>query len=442
MLLSIPRAISMSGGTRPSVLVVASPSPLTGGGGLRALRSLEEYVKHFETYLFIPWGLYGNKQVLRESTAYLRMLKSIGVRLAGFSLLPKVIHRLSREGSITVLPTLILPLIVPGIAHINVGVTNYNAVIALHEDWDAVYTGYVLAELHRTPSAVLLHLPPFYGSKKRLLNILKAVLLWRELRSSTLAEKMLSKAEAVARNLLLQHLSRRRYEKVLRKYTLVLGVSKATAVEMGGEWLDRMVTMDPGVSLNDEDLGVIESVRRKVKGKGNYVVFGGRPTADKGLAEALLAFKHISKHFPEMKLVITGRATPNIRNVVRRICKRLGLEGKVVFTGFIPREERFRIVAGARLMLYPSHVDAFPYAVLESLHLGTPVAAYRIPAIEIYYGRCPGVELVKEGDLEAFTVRAIELLERGVEVVEPPRIKSWKEIMSEEVELISKILKL
>jgi glycosyltransferase involved in cell wall biosynthesis len=427
---------------RPSVLVVASPSPLTGGGSLRALRSLEEYVKHFEVYLFIPWGLYGNKQVLRESTAYLRMLKRIGVKFAGFSLLPKVIHRLSREGSITRLPELILPLIVPGIAHINVGIMNYNAVIALHEIWDAVYTGITLAESHGIPSTVLLQNPPFYGSTRRFLNILKAVLLWRELRGSTLAEKMLSKTEAVARNLSLNYLMRRRYEKVLSKYTLVLGVSKAVAVEMGGEWPDRMVTLDPGVSLNDEDLRVIESIGRRARGKSNYVVFGGRPIADKGLAEALLAFKHISKHFPEMKLVITGRATLNIRNIIRRICKRLGLEGKVIFTGFISREERFKIVASARLMLYPSHVDSFSYAVLESLYLGTPVVAYKIPAMEIYYGRCPGVELVEEGDLEAFTVRAIELLERGVEVVEPPRVKDWKEIMSEEVKLISKILRL
>jgi glycosyltransferase involved in cell wall biosynthesis len=432
----------MSTGRRPKVLVVASPSPIIGGGSLRALRSLEEYVRHFETYLFIPWRLYGNRELLRESAVYLRMLKSLGVRFAGFSLLPKVIHRLSREGGIAWLPELILPLIVPDVAHVNAGATNYNAVVSLHEDWDAVYAGYVLAKLHRAPNAVLLHNPPFYGSTKRSWNILKAVLLWRELRSSTLAENMLSKMEAVARNLSLNHLRRRRYEKVLRKYTLVLGVSKATAIEMGGEWLDRMVTLDPGVSLNDEDLEVIESVRRKVREKSNYVVFGGRLTADKGLAEALIAFKYISKHFPEMKLVITGRTTFSIRNVIGRICRRLNLGSKVILTGFIPREERFKIVANAKLVLYPSHVDAFSYTVLESLHLGTPVVAYRIPAMEIYYARCPGVELVEEGDLEAFTVRAIELLEKGVEAVEPPKIKSWKEIMSEEVELILKTLRL
>jgi glycosyltransferase involved in cell wall biosynthesis len=112
---------------------------------------------------------------------------------------------------------------------------------------------------------------------------------------------------------------------------------------------------------------------------------------------------------------------------IKRACKKLDIEDKVVITGFVPREKRFEIVAKARLMLYPSHVDAFPYAVLESLHLGTPVVGYRIPALEIYYSKCPGVELVEEGDVEALTVKAIEVLEKCVKAVEPPKIKSWRD---------------
>jgi len=97
---------------------------------------------------------------------------------------------------------------------------------------------------------------------------------------------------------------------------------------------------------------------------------------------------------------------------IAKACKKLGIENKVVFTGFVPREKRFEIVANVRLMLYPSHVDTFPYAVLEALHLGTPVVGYRIPALEIYYGKCPGVELVEEEDIEELTVKAIEILKK------------------------------
>jgi len=78
-------------------------------------------------------------------------------------------------------------------------------------------------------------------------------------------------------------------------------------------------------------------------------------------------------------------------------------------------------------MLYPSHEDTFSYAVLESLHLGTPVVGYKIPALEIYYGGLPGVVLVEEWDLEALAVKTMEILEKRVDAVEPPKIKPWGE---------------
>jgi glycosyltransferase involved in cell wall biosynthesis len=420
------------------LLVVASPAPFTGGG-LRALRSLKEYARYFTTYLFIPQRLWSYRDALRRSTSYIRELRSLGVRLAGFSRLPKAVPVLHEVLGTRVFGSL-LPLLIPGVAHLEVGATDYGAVVVLHEVWDAIYSGAALAELFEVPSAVLLQLPPFYSSRERYLNIMGATLLWRELLGGKPVVKELFRVESIARSSVEGYLSRLRYERVLRRYTLILGVSKAVAVEMGGEWSGRVVCLDPGVSLDEEDLEVIRRTREKVRAKGNYLVFGGRPSVDKGLAEALVSFRTISRYFPGMRLVVTGSIPPKTLARVKRVCRRLGIEGRVVFTGFLPRERRFEIVARARLMLYPSHVDSFPYAVLESLHLGTPVLAYRIPAIEIYFGRSPGVELVEEGDVETFTARALDLLERGVEVVEPPSIRGWREIMEEELGIILKLL--
>jgi glycosyltransferase involved in cell wall biosynthesis len=424
---------------RSSVLVVATPSPLTGGGGLRALRSLKAYARFFETSLFIPWGLWSDKKLLRESVSYLRELKNSGIEFAGYSSLPTSMYKLSGVAGLkAVLENMVL--LAPNAVRLKVNKGRYDAVIVLHENWDAVYAGAVLAELLGAKNAVLLQLPPFYGSRKRFSNIVKALRLWRGLMSNTPIEKALFEYEALVRCSVAEHLRRLRYGDALRKYTLVLGVSRAVAVEMGPNWLGRVFCLDPGVSLEEEDLRIVSSVREGIKEKGNYVVFGGRFVAEKGNAEALLVFKAISKRFPGLKLVVTGRVNPRLYSRALRICKKLGIEGKVVFTGYVPREERFEIIARAKLMLYPSHVDSFPYAILESLHLGTPVVAYRIPAIEIYYGGLPGVELVQEWDLEALTVKAIDILERGVDAVEPPKIKSWEEIMSEEVSLVNKLV--
>jgi Glycosyltransferase len=245
-------------------------------------------------------------------------------------------------------------------------------------------------------------------------------------------EEVLLESEVIARALTEEHLKKHRVGEALRKYDLVLGVSKAVPIEMGGEWINRITPLDPGVSLDEKDLELIKHIRGKTREKRDYIVLGGRPDAVKGLAEALVVFRLLSKHFPGLKLVVTGEMPGKVALGVVRASRKLGIEGKLVFTGFITREKRFELVAGAKLMLYPSHEDSFSYAVLESLHLGTPVVGYRIPALEIYYGKCPGVELVNEWDLEGLTVKAVDVLEKGVDAVEP-RIKSWEEIMSEEV---------
>jgi len=423
---------------RSCILVVATPTPHSGGG-LRAYRSLQEYVKHFNAFLFIPWDLWCSKQSLRKSINYLAELKNAGVRFAGFSKLLSTVSKF-REVTSTRLFEQFLVLITPSIASMKIGVDRYNAVVVLHEVWDAVYSGYILSSLFNTPNAVLLQLPPFYKSRRRLLNILRATLLWRELLSRSVFQKELLKIEAEIRDCTGEYLRRVRYNQVLRKYTLVLGVSKAIAVEMGDEWVDRVHCFDPGVSLDDKDLEIIRRVREKVKEKGNFVVFGGRPSVVKGLAEALITFKFISRLFPDLKLVLTGGVTPQILTRVKKVCRKLEIEDKVIFTGFISREKRFEIVAKAKLMLYPSHVDSYSYAVLESLYLGTPVVAYRIPAIEIYHGRNPGLKFVEEGDVEAFTVTAVNMLEKGVEGVEKPKIRSWREIMDEEVGILYKLI--
>ncbi|MEM2825012.1 MAG: glycosyl transferase family 1, partial [Candidatus Bathyarchaeia archaeon] len=84
----------------------------------------------------------------------------------------------------------------------------------------------------------------------------------------------------------------------------------------------------------------------------------------------------------------------------------------------------------------------FPYAVLESLYLNTPVVAYDIPALRIYYNRLEGVSLVKELDIEALAQKVVETIERRNTSVERPKfIKSWDKIMDEETNLIKGFIK-
>jgi len=226
---------------------------------------------------------------------------------------------------------------------------------------------------------------------------------------------------------------------LLKKFNGIIAVSKAIPLEMGDEWINRVVSLDPGVSIDEEDLSLINKVRNKTKVKRNYIIFGGRPLPLKGLIEGLLAFKYISRESPDLKMIVTGNISEHVLTNIICFCRKLGIKDKVIFTGFLSRKDRFGFINRSKLMLYPSHFDAFPYAVCESLHLGTPVVAYKIPALEVYYERTTGVKLVEEGNIEALATEAINML-KSKTCVETPKKKGWKEIMDEEISLIKRMI--
>jgi glycosyltransferase involved in cell wall biosynthesis len=77
--------------------------------------------------------------------------------------------------------------------------------------------------------------------------------------------------------------------------------------------------------------------------------------------------------------------------------------------------------------------------VLEALHLNTPVVAYDIPALKIYYSSLEGVTLVKESDIESLAQKSIEYIEsKNIHVEKPILAKNWDKIMDEETEIIKK----
>ena len=229
---------------------------------------------------------------------------------------------------------------------------------------------------------------------------------------------------------------------LLSKFDLILAVSRAIPIEMGEEWIHKVVSLDPGVALSQSDLQLINEISTKTRRKEKIVIFGGRPDPYKGIIDALLAWKSILRSAnQDYKLIVTGDVQPNILARLKLFCRKMNIEDKVLFTGFIPREERLSLVAKAKMMLYPSHVDSFSYAVLEALHLNTPVVAYDIPALKIYYSGLEGITLVKETDIESLAQKSIEYIEsKNVQVEKPIFTKNWDKIMDEETEIIKRCL--
>ncbi|MFZ8824505.1 MAG: glycosyltransferase [Desulfurococcales archaeon] len=156
------------------------------------------------------------------------------------------------------------------------------------------------------------------------------------------------------------------------------------------------------------------------------------------MIEALYAFRIMSKKHPGLRLFITGKLESGLERALMEFARKLNIHDKILLAGYIPREELFTLKAKALVHLYPSHEDTFPYSVLESLALGTPVVAYDIPALRINFLEkgAEGISLVEEFDVKGLAEEAFKLI--GQKAM-PPEFPSWEEIMEKELSLLKRL---
>jgi glycosyltransferase involved in cell wall biosynthesis len=110
-------------------------------------------------------------------------------------------------------------------------------------------------------------------------------------------------------------------------------------------------------------------------GKNSVVLFMGRLSQQKGVEHLLAAAKKVSEKMPDARFVVAGDG--HLKSSLTAFATHLGLDGKVILTGFVPQEEIFSFYSAADVFVYPSVSEPFGIAVLEALLSGTPVITSR-----------------------------------------------------------------
>jgi len=147
--------------------------------------------------------------------------------------------------------------------------------------------------------------------------------------------------------------------------------------------------------------------------KGDYVAAASRLVALKGVLELPRIHRRIMDE-TGLRLVVAGRFfdEPTKRAFVRAVEREgLRLGEDVALAGFLSKDNYYEVLAGARVLVYPSHSDSFSIVMLESLAAGTPVVAYDIPGPRGVYGGLPAVRFVREFDWKAMAAEAVRLAE-------------------------------
>jgi glycosyltransferase involved in cell wall biosynthesis len=102
---------------------------------------------------------------------------------------------------------------------------------------------------------------------------------------------------------------------------------------------------------------------------GDGVIYVGRLAAEKGLTTLIEAASRLK----ETRFMIAGDGPE--RQHLENLCVKLGCEN-VDFLGYVERDQLLKIVRQAMCVVMPSiWFENFPYSILESFALGTPVVA-------------------------------------------------------------------
>lgn len=114
----------------------------------------------------------------------------------------------------------------------------------------------------------------------------------------------------------------------------------------------------------------------------NTLLFLGRISKDKGIEDAIEAFKIIHETLPNLKLKVIGKGE-NISYIkkIKGKAKSLGLGKSIDFLGFLTEKEKYRFLGESTLLIHPSHKEGWGLTVIEANSMGTPVVGYNVEGL-------------------------------------------------------------
>jgi glycosyltransferase involved in cell wall biosynthesis len=144
----------------------------------------------------------------------------------------------------------------------------------------------------------------------------------------------------------------------------------------------------------------LAATRRKYGLPERYLLYLGGFDQRKNVPTLLKAFAQLARDSRAF-LVVAGRLPEKGSDFFpdpRPIVQELGIRERVVFTGWVPEEDKPALYSGARALVFPSLYEGFGLPPLEALACGTPVIASNQGSLPEIVG--DGGLLLEQDDVE------------------------------------------
>ena len=166
-----------------------------------------------------------------------------------------------------------------------------------------------------------------------------------------------------------------------RRADLVVCISEATAADVVREarvGRERIAIVHPGV---DEAFFDAVPAPPPILGRAPYVLAVGTINERKNLGVLIDAFAEVARRDRDVRLVVVGAPDRDAERIRARIHER-GVKDRTVLLGFVSDAELPGIVAGARVLAFPSLFEGYGMPVTEAMAAGVPVVASSAPSID------------------------------------------------------------
>lgn len=167
--------------------------------------------------------------------------------------------------------------------------------------------------------------------------------------------------------------------RLVESYLREIGVNAKIAVIPTGVDLEEFKNADPRWLQTNYQVNPTEKI----------LLFVGRLAQEKNIDFLLQSFCQVQQVIPGLRLVIAGGGPQEEQ--LRRLCLKLGIDRKVIFTGLLPRHQLVHCYASADLFVFPSVTETQGLVIAEAKAAGLPVVAINA------FGAAEMVEHGKDG---------------------------------------------
>lgn len=170
-----------------------------------------------------------------------------------------------------------------------------------------------------------------------------------------------------------------------------LAISPSTAKDLIARGFKKK-----NVTVLPMGLSIPKGLRKLKKEKVPTIIYLSRINKQKGIEDAIEAFRIINKSILNSKLWVVGTGSPEYVEKIKDMAKNYGLSRAVKFFGFVEEKEKFELLSRSHVMIFPSIHEGWGIVIAEAGVVGTPSAVYNVAGVK---------DVVKNGERGIVTMK-------------------------------------